>query len=64
MRILELRELSFNLWYLPLVYPTFFMRLSFTSVVFVSGAIKVGISRYKVLYKILPEAGDFLQPPA
>jgi len=41
MRILELRELSFNLWYLPLVYPTFFfMRLSFTSVVFVSGAIK------------------------
>ena len=34
-----LRELSFKLSYLPLVYPTFFlMRLSVASVVFVSGA--------------------------
>ena len=39
MRIQELRELSFKLSYLPLVYPTFFlMRLSVASVVFVSGA--------------------------
>ena len=37
--IQELRELSFKLSYLPLVYPTFFlMRLSVASVVFVSGA--------------------------
>ena len=41
MRIQELRELSFKLSYLPLVYPTFFlMRLSVASVVFVSGAQK------------------------
>ena len=41
MRIQELRELSFKLSYLPLVYPTFFlMRLSVASVVFVSGAKK------------------------
>ena len=39
MRIQELRELSFKLSYLLLVYPTFFlMRLSVASVVFVSGA--------------------------
>ncbi|EFV65146.1 hypothetical protein HMPREF9011_04451 [Bacteroides sp. 3_1_40A] len=39
MWIQELRELSFKLSYLPLVYPTFFlMRLSVASVVFVSGA--------------------------
>ena len=39
MRIQELRELSFKLSYLPLVYPTFFlMRLSVATVVFVSGA--------------------------
>ena len=61
MRIQELRELSFKLSYLPLVYPTFFlMRLSVASVVFVSVLKKVGIRECKVFREnTTRRAGDF-----
>ena len=52
---LRVEGVEFLLNYLPLVYPTFFMRLLVASVVFVSVAIKgVGISDCKDFRKIRP----------
>ena len=56
MRIQELRELSFKLSYLPLVYPTFFLCVFLSHRSFSFRVLeKVGIRECKVLRKNLYE---------
>ena len=56
MRIQELRELSFKLSYLPLVYPTFFLCVFLSHRSFSFRVLeKVGIRECKVFGEILPE---------
>ena len=62
MRILELRELSFKLSYLPLVYPTFFLCVFLSHRSFSFRVLeKVGIREYKVFRsKYYPQGWRFL----